>query len=53
MDAVARRIASTGGQLTVVEDALDGWKHDNEKQEPWVRQFKRYESRSCMIVAEN
>jgi len=41
-DAVARQIASTGGQLEEVVKALDGWKLDNKEETSWVNDFKAY-----------
>jgi len=41
-DAVARQIASTGGQLEEVEEALRGWKPDNKEGNPWMNHFKAY-----------
>jgi hypothetical protein len=41
-DAVARQIASTGGQLKEVEEALCGWKPDNKEGNPWMNHFKAY-----------
>jgi hypothetical protein len=41
-DAIARRMASTGGQLEVVEGALRGWKTDNKEENSWMNHFKEY-----------
>ena len=41
-DAVARQIASTGGQLEEVEKALRGWKPDNKERNLWMNHFKAY-----------
>ena len=41
-DAVARQIASTGGQLEEVEEALRSWKLDNKEGNPWMNHFKAY-----------
>jgi hypothetical protein len=41
-DAVSRQIASTGGQLEVVEKALCGWKPDNKEETLWMNHFKAY-----------
>jgi hypothetical protein len=41
-DAVARQIASTGGHLEEVEEALRGWKPDNKEGNPWMNHFKVY-----------
>jgi len=42
MDAVERRIASTGEQLDTVANALDGWCANNEEERRCVEQLKRY-----------
>jgi hypothetical protein len=39
-DAIARRIASTAGQLEEVEEALRDWKPDNKEGNPWMNHFK-------------
>ncbi|KAF8157273.1 WD40-repeat-containing domain protein [Crassisporium funariophilum] len=39
-DAVARQIASTGGQLEEVADALHNWQPHNEEANPWMIYFK-------------
>ncbi|KAF8148071.1 WD40-repeat-containing domain protein [Crassisporium funariophilum] len=39
-DSVARQIASTGGQLEEVADALRNWQPDNEEGNPWMIYFK-------------
>jgi len=54
-DAVARQIASTGGQLEVVEEALCDWKPDNKEGNLWMNHFKAYVFHStnrieCMII---
>ena len=54
-DAVARQIASTGGQLEEVEEALRGWKPDNKEGNPWMNHFKVYvfhsaNSIECMTI---
>jgi hypothetical protein len=41
-DAVARQIASTGGQLEEVEEALRDWQSDNKEGDPWMIHFKGY-----------
>jgi len=42
-DAVARRVASTGGQLEAVEEELRGWDPDNAKgNHLWINHFKTY-----------
>jgi len=41
-DAVARQIASTGGQLEEVVKALDGWKPDSKEETSWMNDFKAY-----------
>lgn len=41
-DAVARQIASTGGQLEEVEEALRCWKPDDKEGNPWMNHFKAY-----------
>jgi len=41
-DAVAWQIASTGGQLEEVEEALRGWKLDSKGGNPWMNHFKVY-----------
>ncbi|KDR79298.1 hypothetical protein GALMADRAFT_1363458 [Galerina marginata CBS 339.88] len=38
-DAVARQIASTGGQLEEVVKALDGWKPSNQEETSWMNHF--------------
>ncbi|KAF5316175.1 hypothetical protein D9619_006668 [Psilocybe cf. subviscida] len=38
-DAVARQIASTGGQLQEVADALDGWGPVDKEETPWMNHF--------------
>ena len=45
-DAVARRIASTGGQLEAVEEELRGWNSDNKEENLWMNQFKTYRCHS-------
>ncbi|KDR71408.1 hypothetical protein GALMADRAFT_143693 [Galerina marginata CBS 339.88] len=39
-DAVARQIASAGGQLEEVESALHAWKPDNKDGNPWMIHFE-------------
>ena len=34
--------------LEAVQDALDSWKQDNEKEEPWMKQFRTYGCRGFM-----
>jgi len=46
-DAVARQIASTGGQLEEVEEALRDWKPNNKEGNPWMNHFKAYVFRSA------
>ncbi|RXW11995.1 hypothetical protein EST38_g13860 [Candolleomyces aberdarensis] len=41
MDAVERRIASTGAQLVILEKALDDPRTYNEDRNPWMKQFKK------------
>ena len=41
-DAVARQIASTGGQLEAVDEELRGWKPKNKEENPWMNHFKAY-----------
>ena len=42
MDAVERKIASTGAQLDTVAKALDGWQAKSEKERLCVERLKRY-----------
>ena len=42
MDAVERRIASTGAQLDTVAKALDGWQAGSEKERPCIDRLKTY-----------
>ncbi|RXW22644.1 hypothetical protein EST38_g3197 [Candolleomyces aberdarensis] len=41
MDAVERRIASTGAQLAILEKALDDPRTYDEEKNPWMKQFKK------------
>ena len=41
-NAVARQIASTGGQLEEVAKALAGWKSDSNEETSWLNHFKAY-----------
>ena len=49
-DAVAWQIASTGGQLEVVEEALCGWKPDNKEGNSWMNHFKAYVFHSANVI---
>jgi len=42
MDAVERRIASTGEQLGMVAKALDGWHANSEEERQCVERLKTY-----------
>jgi len=46
MDAVERRIASTGAQLETVAKALDGWHASSEEETRCVERLKTYVSSS-------
>ncbi|RXW23195.1 hypothetical protein EST38_g2668 [Candolleomyces aberdarensis] len=54
MDAVERRIASTGAQLAILEKALDNPRTYDEEKNPWMKQFKKEDttSPSSMILHE-
>ena len=42
MDAVERKIASTGAQLDMVAKALDGWQAKSETERLCVERLKTY-----------
>lgn len=42
MDAVERKIASTGAQLDTVAKALSGWQANSENERQCVEQLKTY-----------
>ena len=53
MDAVERKIASTGAQLDTVAKALDGWQANSEKERLCVERLKTYVSSSLTKATAN
>ena len=42
MDAVERKIASTGTQLDAVAQAVDGWQGNSQEEKQCIEQLKTY-----------